>query len=217
MDKPYVVLHNSVSLDGRLTGFEVDLGCHYELMLSYAPDVHLAGSNTILANDIPPNSKDCPPLPAMDANDTRMLLVIPDSRGRVRCWGGLLEAGYWRGGLALYTKQTPKDYLKYIKRLGLDHMLAGEKKVDLASALEKLYSDFGLRRVVMDSGGILNGVMLQQGLVDEISLLVHPLLVGKKNSTPLAVFRKKTVSCELIKAEKKGSQLLWLRYRVQKE
>ena len=30
----------------------------------------------------------------------------------------------------------------------------------------------------VDSGGALNGALLRAGLVDEISLLVHPVLVG---------------------------------------
>ncbi len=30
----------------------------------------------------------------------------------------------------------------------------------------------------VDSGGVLNGVLLRAGLVDEVHLLIHPLLLG---------------------------------------
>ena len=34
------------------------------------------------------------------------------------------------------------------------------------------------RNVRVDSGGALNGALLRAGLVDEVSLLVHPRIVG---------------------------------------
>ena len=36
------------------------------------------------------------------------------------------------------------------------------------------------RVVRVDSGGGLNGALLQAGPVDEVSLLVHPCLVGRR-------------------------------------
>ena len=44
---PKVVIHNSVSLDGSLTGFEPDMQLHYQIAGSYKPDAHLIGSNTV--------------------------------------------------------------------------------------------------------------------------------------------------------------------------
>ena len=45
--KPKIILHNSISLDGSLTNFEVNMGIHYEIAGGFKPDVHLIGSNTI--------------------------------------------------------------------------------------------------------------------------------------------------------------------------
>jgi 2,5-diamino-6-(ribosylamino)-4(3H)-pyrimidinone 5'-phosphate reductase len=44
---PNVILHNSISLDGSLTNFEVNMILHYEIAGRYKPDAHLIGSNTI--------------------------------------------------------------------------------------------------------------------------------------------------------------------------
>lgn len=49
MDRPRVTVHNTVSLDGQLTGFPVDLGLHYEIAGSIPHDAVLTGSGTLLA------------------------------------------------------------------------------------------------------------------------------------------------------------------------
>ncbi len=43
---PEVIIHNSVSLDGSLTGFNLDMDLHYRVMRNLKPDLHLVGSNT---------------------------------------------------------------------------------------------------------------------------------------------------------------------------
>jgi 2,5-diamino-6-(ribosylamino)-4(3H)-pyrimidinone 5'-phosphate reductase len=47
--RPRVILHNAVSLDGRVTGFFVDLGIYYRLASHWGEDVTLAGCDTLLA------------------------------------------------------------------------------------------------------------------------------------------------------------------------
>ncbi len=43
---PEVMIHNSVSLDGPLSGFSADIGLHYKILSSLDPDTMLIGSNT---------------------------------------------------------------------------------------------------------------------------------------------------------------------------
>ena len=43
---PKVIMHNSISLDGSVKDFEVNMGLHYQIAGSYGADVHLIGSNT---------------------------------------------------------------------------------------------------------------------------------------------------------------------------
>lgn len=54
MAKPEVIMHNSVSLDGRVTGFGVDMGLHYGIVGSYGADAYCAGSNS------PSRPRPCP-------------------------------------------------------------------------------------------------------------------------------------------------------------
>ena len=50
--------------------------------------------------------------------------------------------------------------------------------MDLRAALAAMAAEFGVQRVLVDSGPILTSVLLDAGLVDEVSLLVHPVVVG---------------------------------------
>ena len=52
-------------------------------------------------------------------------------------------------------------------------------RVDIKEALEVLYERYEARTVLTDTGGTLSSVMLENGLVDRISLLISPLLIGK--------------------------------------
>jgi 2,5-diamino-6-(ribosylamino)-4(3H)-pyrimidinone 5'-phosphate reductase len=147
------------------------------------------------------------------------LLVVPDSRGRLKHWEVLLSAPYWRGGLALCTKVTPKSHLEYLKEVGLESVIVGDDRVDLRAALECLAECYGVKTVRVDSGGILNGVLLRNGLVDEVSVLVSPCLVGGVTSKSL--FRAPdltnaagVIGLQLIAVEELRDGVVWLKYSV---
>ena len=90
---PRVIVHNAVSLDGRIDGFPADIGLYYDLTGQWKVDAHLAGCDTMLQmeGEIPDvDDSVIETLPAVtDPNDARALLVVPDSRGRLRKWRGL--------------------------------------------------------------------------------------------------------------------------------
>ena len=218
---PHVILHNSISLDGRNTMFIPDLGVHYEIIGRFNMDVHLAGSNT-LANPVepvPPENEQVFKAPKKDPKDTRPLLVVPDSKGIVRSWHAVRSASFWRDYIALCTKRTPKDYIDYLDKRYINHIIIGDDHVDLKAALELLYENYEAKMVVLDAGGTLNGIMLRAGLVDEVSLLVHPVLLG--GASPKQFFKTEDYSNEegpiklkLMTNEKLGDNLVWLRYKV---
>ncbi len=46
--KTEIIIHNSVNIDGSLTGFMPDMGLHYKIAGEYKLDAHLIGSETII-------------------------------------------------------------------------------------------------------------------------------------------------------------------------
>src|SRR5690606_17660341 len=206
----------------------------YELISIWKEDATLAGSHTFLqaASVAPPEDESAFVPPKMDPGDKRAILVIPDSRGRIRTWHYLRSLPYWRHFVALCSKSTPQNYLDYLKERHIDCIIAGEDHVDLKMALEELYSQYSVRVVRVDAGGTLNGLLLRQGLVSEVSVLLYPILVG--GETTSSIFRatdlpaaddadialgkgaEGTISLQLMQAEKLKGDIMWLRYEVRR-
>jgi 2,5-diamino-6-(ribosylamino)-4(3H)-pyrimidinone 5'-phosphate reductase len=216
---PRVILHTAVSLDGRIDHFSPDLGLFYRLIAGWHEDATLAGSETILraTKGAPLDEVAQQDELAADPADPRPLLVIPDSRGRIRTWSALHKAGHWRGGVALVSPTTPSSYVDALRVWGVEAIMAGDDHVDLRTALEELNKRYGVRTVRVDSGGTLNGVLLRDGLVDEVSVLVHPVLVG--GTSPRSLFRAPDLSgpdglipLTLTAVEQLEGGVVWLRY-----
>lgn len=179
---PKVILHTAMSLDGRITNFPADLELYYTLAAQWNPDAVLFGSGTILAAptlELPAEHRDRFTLPA-DQPDPRPLMVIVDSRGRIRCWETLRTWPYMRDLVALCSSSTPAEYLEYLNRCAVGAIRVGVDQVEMRAALEELNRRYGVRTIRVDSGGALNSVLLQAGLVDEISVLIHPFIAGGK-------------------------------------
>ena len=218
--RPRVILHNSVSVDGRVD-FPPDMGIHYGVLQGFSFEAHLAGSGTILAAPLehPDDSeKDVAGVEA-ELEGNGGILVIADGRGRVRRWMALRRAGLWRRFIALVCKTTPREYLDHLSRLGVEWIERGEAQVDLPLAIEALGTAYDVKTVLLDSGGTLNGSMTRAGLVDELSLLLHPCAVG--HGTPLireevAAEAPEPLTLILKTWEKLGEGVLWLRYDVRR-
>lgn len=224
MGLPRIILHNAVSVDGRIDWFTPDLGRYYGLVSRWHEDATLAGSDTILAQE---------DNVASDAGDTsggatdksmdneRPLLVIPDSRGRVRSWHLWRRQPYWRDMVALCSESTPDEYIDYLDEQRIHRIIAGKELVNFKQALQELCVRFGVETVRVESGGSLNGVLLREGLVDEVSVLIHPALVG--GSSPRSLFRapdlfsdEGVISLELVHFERFDDDIVWLLYRTGK-
>lgn len=222
---PHVVIHNAVSVDGRIDHLQFDIAKYYEIAGTFGADCALTGSETILRSmetyGIPPDSEAPQSLPQFDPDDERSLLVVVDSKGQIRTWQYLRTIGHWRDVMALCTRSTPEAYLDYLKKMHVRYLIVGDDRVDLRAALDQLNSCYSIKIVRVDSGGTLNGVMLRQGLVDEVSVMVHPGLVG--GTSPASLFRAPDLTAEegVIPLKLKSSRklkggVIWLRYSVEK-
>ncbi len=225
MAKPKVIIFNSLSLDGRMDGGrEIDLGLYYGLAARWKADAMLSGSNTILAGlagqeeptevEAPSGPKELHPLASP-------YLVIVDNRGQIHQWRWMQAQPFWDKVVVLCGSSTPGVYLEELEQAGVQYIISGEERVDLCLALEELNARFGIQTVRVDSGGVLNGVLLRAGLVDEVSVLLQPWLVG--GESPRSIFvapdvgsPEQVIPLRLVHFEQVEKNVLWLRYEVQK-
>lgn len=234
MNRPKVVIFNCTSLDGRMDGGvgTADMGLYYQLAASWKADAMLSGSNTILAafSGAAFAEQVEPPPPAEPAGENGNgaeeldsmaipYLVVVDSRGRIHNWAQILAQPFWRKVIVLCSSATPPAYLDELASQGVTWIAAGEQRVDLRRALEILCAESGIRCLRVDSGGVLNGALLRAGLVDEVSVLLTPLLVGGESPrslfvAPDATSPEQTIPLRLAHCEQVGEGRVWLRYQV---
>jgi 2,5-diamino-6-(ribosylamino)-4(3H)-pyrimidinone 5'-phosphate reductase len=218
--RPKVILSNAVSLNGSLTGFPVDLGTYYSRLLAWRPDAVLVGSQTVLLahEEIPPEVEADFIRPECRQDDPRPMWVVVDSRGVLEGRLHLYRRmEYTRGIIILLSKKTPERYRRYLADRQYETITAGEDRVDLARALDLLGELYGVETLVTDTGGTLNRVLLDAGLVDEISVILVPVLAGTI-ATPL--YRSErgeadAIPLSLERCEPAGDGYLHLIYRVQ--
>lgn len=223
---PHVIVHNAISVDGRMDWFSGDLGQYYALAGQFNADGMLAGSNTILAafdsseTDLTDENKGSPEPNSTD-EDVRQILVVVDSRGRIPNIHLMRHTPYWRDLIVLCSKSTPKGYLSTLRQHEINFIQTGDVKVDLREALDALNTEYGINSVRVDSGGVLNGALLRAGLVDEVSVLITPALVG--GTTPKSMFSapdlesdQDVISLILNGAKELEDGFVWLRYDINK-
>jgi 2,5-diamino-6-(ribosylamino)-4(3H)-pyrimidinone 5'-phosphate reductase len=225
---PKVILHTATSLDGRITNFPADLELYYTLAARWNPDAILFGSETVLAAvredpllEVPPEHEAVFTPPKDVKADPRPLLVIADSRGKVRCWDAIRKWPYMRDLLALCSSSTPKEYLSYLADRRIGTIVAGDDRIDMRAALEMLNRKYRVKVLRVDSGGTLNSVLLQAGLVDEMSVLIHPYLAGGEPGPTMfdpsrAGIAGLHLPLRLQSTEVVGAGIIWARYIVQK-
>ena len=220
MPKPRVILFTGISLDGRLDN-NVDLGLYYGLAASWSADAMLSGSGTMLAAFTGQEE-----MPAEAQVGSKQLipnaipyLAIFDSRGRIHNWRQIQAQPYWGQAVALFSHSTPQSALQEAEMAGVPFILTGKDRVDLAAALEELNARYQIRTLRVDSGGRLNGALLQAGLVDEVSVLLGASLAG--SGVPAAFSGAGSnnirIALRLVHCEKVADDTVWLRYEVKRE
>jgi riboflavin biosynthesis pyrimidine reductase len=113
-------------------------------------------------------------------------------------------------------------YLDRLRSRGVSYLFAesvggsaARGQVDLAVALRKLASTLGIRTLLLEGGGRINGSMLAAGLIDEISLLVAPVAdgaIGTPSLLDVDVGAARRLTLESV--ERRTGDVLWLRYRA---
>jgi len=182
--RPQVVLHNSVSVDGATTGFLPHLGQHYGTADELNTDARLVWSATLLRGFDHQGSPrivdpgDDHDRPRDDHADEPLWFVV-DSHAHL--FGRLHELRAFPGVqdvVILAATDTDPNYLAYLKRRQYRFYCVGNCDVALPQALAWVGEHFGVRRLVVDSGPVLSRLLFDQDLVDEVSVLIHPIAVG---------------------------------------
>ncbi len=94
--------------------------------------------------------------------------------------------------------------------------------IDFKDMLNALRETYGFERLTIQTGGTLNAVWLREGLLDEISIVIAPVLIGGKDTKALIEGEalktledlKKAKALELLSCKRMENSYLHLRYKV---
>jgi riboflavin biosynthesis pyrimidine reductase len=145
--------------------------------------------------------------------------VVLDAQGKI-AWGRSEIGG--DPIVVVLTEQVSDAHLAGLRDDGVSYIFAGKTEVDLGLALETLNRELGVKRLLLEGGGGANGAFLRAGLVDEISLILCPVVDGAKGAP--SVFDSSEAEAGLPAPIQKmvldSSEVLdgdavWLRYRLQ--
>lgn len=124
--------------------------------------------------------------------------------------------------LVIVGRNATEEYLAHLREKRISYLIVSDAS-NLREGLEAIGREFGIRCVSVQGGGILNGALLADGLVDELSLVIYPGIdglsgipsifeyVGGKTSHPAG-----GQSLQLLSASQREHGVMWLQYRFHK-
>jgi 2,5-diamino-6-(ribosylamino)-4(3H)-pyrimidinone 5'-phosphate reductase len=182
---PDVIIHNQISLDGAISGFDVNMEQYYGISFQFDNGFRLFGSETVLKApmaDSPETELDFVK-PDYDAKGGAPFWIIADSRGRIENLHFFRRSIYCKDVIVLVASNTPQEHLDYLNKRDYDYIVAGDDRIDFKVALGLLNEKYGCNKILTDTGGVLVSHLLSIGVVSKLSLIISPLLtgIGKEN------------------------------------
>lgn len=238
MDRPYIVCLMSTSLDGKISGSYMDTPEakssfeEYESVNQfYQPQAWINGRVTIDENftfyEKPELDVNITPIPhedyvALAGQDN--YLVAADPSGRLGWKQNYVEyAGRPKAYvIELLTEQVSDAYLDFLQKMQISYLFAGTETLDFMSAVQKLKQLFGIERLKLSGGGILNWSFANERLIDELSVIVAPVADGEPDAPTIFERSEKLpyhgpVKFVLKSAEVVKGGCVWLRYLSKKD
>lgn len=226
--RPRVICHMMASADGRIVprGWPLSSGERRqfeEVHAGYAADGWLCGRITMepFAGATRPEAEvartyegDAPRDDHVAPGSHGSCAVALDPSGRLAWETSDIEGDHV---VTILSGRVSDAYLAFLRERGVSYLLAGTAEIDLPLALKKIRARFGVRTLLLEGGGRINGSMLRAGLIDEVSLLLAPVVDGRMGTPALFDVEGEGAPhrLELEGVERREGGMLWLRYRVE--
>ena len=233
MKRPYIVCHMMIALDGKISGEfmnteQAEAGNReYERVNRfYAPQAWVNGRITIDENftfyrkpDLEQNPTIYPREDFIADVSAQSFIVAIDTTGKLGWETNYVEyAGRPKAYvIEVLTNKVSDAYLSFLRKKNISYVFAGDEKLSCTTLVQKLRSEFGIETLKLSGGGKINYSFLQEGIIDELSLIIVPVADGA-NDTPTLFERSSHVlksipyAFTLKSVETTDSGCIWVRY-----
>lgn len=171
------------------------------------------------------------PYPATDATfprenwfalrDAKTYGVVLDAQGKIG-WGRSDIGG--DPIVVVLTENVPDSHLAGLRGEGVSYIFAGKSEIDLGLTLGILARELGVKRLLVEGGGVANGAFLRAGLIDEFNLILSPAIDGAKgapfvfDSTEADSDKRAPIAAMTLESTRElGGGVLLLRYLIKNE
>jgi riboflavin-specific deaminase-like protein len=113
------------------------------------------------------------------------LRIIVTGSGTLDTKAGLFQKRF-SPIIILTTCRASARRLKRLQSVADEVKICGEKEIDFATTLRWLRNKWGVKRLLCEGGGELNGALFQSGLVDELHLTLAPVVIGGHHAPTIA-------------------------------
>lgn len=230
--KPYVILHMLISIDGKITGDYMNTQTasrlceeYYRINRAYQADAYLCGRITMEGSFTQGKKPDLRPykgvrVPREDyvAKQHGYYAISIDPRGRLGWYGSEIkdeDPGYDNAHIIeILLEDVQDEYLAFLMDKGISYIFCGKDKLDVPLMKEKLHSLFHIQKILLEGGGLTDSLFLDADGIDEMSLVVVPLVDGSKEGIDLFAGKNCPLQeYELTVCEKLPQNGLWLNYK----
>jgi len=198
----------------------------------YKPDMFLEGSNMVVAEN-----EELAELPKFDGDPECLYQdFLPEdilNRPGRKTWTAVVDGrGRFRNGytadcddpetymIHLTTETVPPEYLAFLRERNIPYLIAGRNRVDLPGMLAKVKTKLKVKTIATSSGGRLSGALIRSSLLDEINILLSPIVIGGYSIPTLFASPEPkwpTIlpnKLQLVEVKSFLNDKLWLRYKV---
>ena len=124
--------------------------------------------------------------------------------------------------VAVLGEHVSDAYLAELREDGASYIFAGPKGEDLPGAMAQLADVFGVKKLLLEGGGRINGAFFKHRLIDEFSTLIFPSVDGLAGRETIVDYHGADgerpgdgQSLRLIGCETLEGGMVWLRHRVE--
>src|SRR5258708_4019105 len=221
--RPYVICHMGPSIDGRIVTAKWSstgtLFAEYERIgESFKADAWMIGRISMApyaGKERVPRRPVRSRIPRTDfiAARTGSYAIAIDPSGKLTWKSNAIDDAHV---ITVLTERVSDDYLAFLRSKGVSYLFGGRSAIDLRKVLTKLGHAFGIRKLLLEGGGGINGSFLVAGLIDELSVLLFPVADGSTGTPTLfdaKPGRAPARPLRLLSAQRRQGGVVWLRYR----
>src|ERR1051326_5442125 len=190
MKRPYVICHMMSTVDGRIISANwgdaetrKTFGTIYEQChASFTSEAWMSGRVTMEKDftkaeqpDLIKPEKRITRGTFIGDKNARSFAIAVDAKGKLGWRSKVISGDHV---IEILTEQVSDEYLYYLQRKEVSYIFAGKQEVEFDNALNQLATSFPIQTIMLEGGGHVNGSLLNEGLIDEVSLLIVPIADG---------------------------------------